>query len=211
MRIVATSDTHTNHKQLKIPDGDVFIHGGDLTRRGELETIEDFANLLKELPHKRKICIFGNHELGLEYGPNRQRAIDLITNAGADYLEDSGVEIDGKKFWGSPITPLYHNWAWNRDRGEQIKGHWDKIPLDTNVLITHGPPFSILDRNLYEMNVGCEELLKKLDDLKNLKLHIFGHIHEAYGIVEKNNVIFANVCACLYKFEPTHLPMVIDI
>jgi hypothetical protein len=54
------------------------------------------------------------------------------------YLNDSGVEIDGLKFWGSPVQPYFHNWAFNRI-GDDICKHWELIPLDTDILITHGP------------------------------------------------------------------------
>lgn len=107
------------------------------------------------------------------------------------YLCDSGVTIDGVNFWGSPITPTFFNWAFNRDRGRNILKHWEKIPLDTDVLITHGPPYGILDYTMSKMNVGCEELLKKVKLIKP-QYHLFGHIHEAYGVYNDESTTYMN-------------------
>lgn len=213
MRIVGISDTHSYHRKINVPDGDVFIHTGDITWRGEMNIIADFSNWLSQLPHKHKIVIWGNHEIGLEHGPNRNGAIDFIRAAGAHYLEDSGVEIEGKLFWGSPITPFFMDWEYNRYPGEDIKYHWDKIPDDTNILITHGPPFNILDDTTNNGHQGCEDLLERVWQLKNLQAHFFGHLHKCGGTIEEiNNIKFAN-CSILddnYKFHNNTIN-VIDI
>ena len=90
----------------------------------------------------------------------------------AIYLEDSGVVIDGLKFWGSPWTPEFFDWAFNARRGLQLFDKWQKIPLDTDVLITHGPPAGILDLVVTrqgEAQVGCNDLLRRIHELKKLK------------------------------------------
>lgn len=144
MRLVAISDTHEQHTQIVLPEGDVLIHAGDITFRGEFPAIASFANWLKQQPHQHKVVIAGNHELTFETSA-RDIMVNLIREAGATYLQDSGCEIDGMLFWGSPWTPCYFNWAFNLNRGEEIDRKWQLIPEKTNVLITHAPPYGILD------------------------------------------------------------------
>lgn len=222
MRIVAISDTHSYHNKLVIPDGDVLVHAGDITFRGEIPIMASFSDWLKDLPHKRKVVIFGNHELGFAYGPKRETAIQLVKDAGADYLENSGVTIDGVNFWGSPVQPWFHDWEWNYPRGPAIRAIWDKIPEDTNVLITHGPPWSILDqapRGVADFeNVGCKDLFMRIMEHQfQLKAHIFGHIHNGYGVhkqkidVGLEECYFVNASTCTEEYNATNPPIVIDI
>lgn len=215
MKIVAISDTHAKHRDIVVPDGDVLVHAGDVTWRGELNIVEDFADWVKELPHKHKVMIFGNHELGFQYGPKRERAINMIKDAGVIYLEHSGVTIDGINFWGSPATPWFHDWEWNFQRGKDIAMVWEKIPEDTNVLITHGPPAFIMDeapRGVFDHeNVGCKDLLDKIGNLSNLKAHIFGHIHAGYGTKQVGPCTFVNAACCTESYNPINAPIVIEV
>ena len=218
MKIVAISDTHSYHRKLTIPDGDILIHSGDITHRGELSIMKDFSNWLKELPHKNKVIVFGNHELGLESGPNRNDAINMIKDADAHYLENSAVEIDGYKIYGSPCTPRFYDWEWNRNRGKDIAMEWAKIPNDTEILITHGPGWGVLDlieNNLSnkgrDLHQGCEELTKRIKDLKNLKAHFFGHLHSGYGMTKIDNVVYANAACCTEQYKPTNPPIIVEI
>ena len=180
MRLVAISDTHGSHFGIKIPDGDWLIHAGDFSSHGALGDTMDFLRWFNTHPHRRKILIAGNHDWLLEKDRNFWRIIKMefpdIT-----YLQDESVELDGLKVHGSPQTPTFYNWAFNRDRGEEIKQYWDKIPTDTDVLITHGPPYGICDEayrvgyNTTE-HTGCKDLLDATLRIAP-KLHIYGHIH----------------------------------
>src|SRR5690625_1620059 len=143
MKIVAISDTHGRHADIVFPKGDMLIHAGDVSSRGTRTQVADFIDWFARQPHKYKIFIAGKHDFFLEQA-DVQEIKELIPE-GIIYLNDSGVEIEGIKFWGSPVTPWFYNWAFNRDRGEEIKQHWDLIPDDIRVLITHGPPSRILD------------------------------------------------------------------
>jgi Icc-related predicted phosphoesterase len=107
------------------------------------------------------------------------------------YLCDSGVEIDGVKFWGSPVSPRFFDLAFNRSRGTKIRKHWQLIPPDTDVLITHTPPFGILDQNERGSHTGCEDLLEVVLRIKP-RYHLFGHIHEAYGTQATAHTTFIN-------------------
>ena len=216
MRICAVSDTHTYHHRTNVPNGDVFVCCGDITFKGELHVIEDFCAWMKNLPHKHKVCIFGNHERGCERGHKREPAIKMVKDAGAHYLEDSGIEIEGYKFWGSPITKWFHSWEWNRYPGKDIQKHWNMIPDDTQILLTHGQPYGILDLaptgfDEFE-NVGDHDLLDRISKLPKLIAHIGGHLHTPGGHqITVNNVIYANAAICTEQHEPTNLPIVIDI
>jgi Icc-related predicted phosphoesterase len=215
MKIVAISDTHSHHRKLIIPEADVLVHAGDITWRGELPIVEDFANWLKELPIKHKIVIFGNHELGFRAGYKREPAIKLLQDAGIIYLEDSGINIEGVQFWGSPWQPWFHDWEFNLQRGKDIAAMWAKIPDNTNVLITHGPPYLIMDeapRGVFDHeNVGCKDLLDRLGNLTELKYHVFGHIHHGYGTKQMGPCTFVNASSCTEKYNPENPPIVVEI
>lgn len=160
MKIVAISDTHGQHRRLKLHTGDMIIHAGDVNKRGHPVEIEDFLDWFSKLKFRHKVFIAGNHDFFLEDA--HPDIIGRMVPKNVIYLNDSGVEIDGLKIWGSPITPYFHNWAFNRKRGAEIKKHWDLIPDDTDILITHGPTFGILDETVYSKRIGCEKLLLRV-------------------------------------------------
>lgn len=189
LKIVAISDTHGQHRSLKLSKGDIIIHAGDVSRSGRPEQIQDFLDWFANLKFRHKIFIAGNHDFFFEKA--HADVIDKMILEGIIYLNDSSVEIEGIKIWGSPITPWFNDWAFNRDRGSEIKKHWDLIPDSTDILITHGPPFGILDETVYGKRTGCEELLLRVYQIKP-KYHIFGHIHEDYGSFTKGETTFVN-------------------
>jgi len=196
MKIVAFADSHGRHKKIKklpggMPEGDVLVVAGDFSPKGEIEMVHSFANWLGKLPHKEKIVVAGNHDKTFESGDLRCLAEGYIKNV-AHYLIDSEVVINGVKFYGSPWQPAFCNWAFNLPRGERLRKVWQAVPEDTDVLITHGPPMGILDVPIYkEEHVGCADLEEELGRIKP-KVHIFGHIHHSYGMVEKDGTRFYN-------------------
>jgi Icc-related predicted phosphoesterase len=126
------------------------------------------------------------------------------------YLNDSGVEIEGVKIFGSPVQPYFHGWAFNRI-GEAINEHWDKIPLDTNILVTHGPIFGYLDMTLEGDRTGCEFLRAKLPQFTDLKIHVCGHIHEAYGYHEfTDGQLFLNASVLNRRYEMQNRPITLE-
>jgi Icc-related predicted phosphoesterase len=192
MTITAISDTHGLHRRIKnIPFADMLIHCGDVSKFGEEHQVLDFLNWFSNQPHPYKIFIAGNHDFFFEQ--ENEKYIQKHIPSNVIYLNDSGCEIEGIKIYGSPITPEFYDWAFNRKRGKEIKKHWDKIPSDTNILITHGPPFGILDANKNQHKTGCEDLLHAVEKIKP-KYHIFGHIHEAYGMLQTMNTTYINAC-----------------
>lgn len=181
MRVVAVADLHNNRPY--VPDGDVLVVAGDLTWEGKLSQVMQVSKWLKELPHKHKVVIAGNHDFCLDKdsirGADCNDAVRALQDAGCTYLMDSGCEIDGKKFYGSPWQPWFHDWAFNVQRG-QLYVHWNKIPADLDVLVVHGPPYGYGDMITSGERVGCSELTYALEQKK--PKHVFyGHIHEDWG------------------------------
>lgn len=205
LRIVCISDTHGGHDLFQIPSGDILLHAGDFSTRGKEKEIIAFNDWLGTLPHKHKIVIAGNHDFGMEKYPEKAHA--WLSNA--HYLNDSAITIEGLKIWGSPVTPWFFDWAFNRYRGSDIRQHWDMIPTDTDILITHGPPAHILDRTAAGKVVGCEDLWYAIQKIKP-RLHVFGHIHEAHGMIEKDGTTFVNASLMDVHYHPTQTAWTID-
>lgn len=190
MKIVFISDTHGQHRKLKnLPEADMIIHGGDLSKMGRDHEVQDFINWFSKLNYTYRIFIAGNHDFHLE--DFSQEFIQKKLPQNCYYLCNSGIEIEGVKIWGSPVTPTFFNWAFNVDRGIPIQKYWKMIPSDTNILVTHGPVKGMLDRTTSNINAGCEDLLNTVNKVQP-KFHLFGHIHEAYGKEKINETTFFN-------------------
>ena len=209
MKLTFFSDTHYQHDKLKFTEGDILIFCGDLTTHGAIYEVENFSGFMKRLNYQHKIVIAGNHDFCFS-DQRRETAEECFFNDGLIYLNDSGVEIEGIKFWGSPVQPWFHNWAFNRKRGEEIRKHWNLIPHDTDVLITHGPPFGIMDLCADGEQVGCVDLLNAVKNIRP-KIHAFGHIHESHGCLQIDNTTFINASSLDEKYKNPRLPIDIEI
>ena len=205
MRIVLISDTHGLHRQLEVPNGDLLIHAGDFTLNSKPPSIvSDFNSWLGSLPHRYKIIIPGNHEFILEE-PRNQGA---ITNA--IMLVDSGVEIESLKIWGSPVTPLYGG-AFGMSRPEDRQKLWASIPEGLDILVTHTPPFAILDHGgSAERREGCPYLFEAVFRARP-RLHVFGHIHAGYGTRRTSDTVFVNASLLGEDGGLSRKPVVIDL
>ncbi|MCC6422124.1 MAG: metallophosphoesterase [Phycisphaerales bacterium] len=218
-RFVALSDTHSLHRQVKLPDGDVLIHAGDFTGRGLRRDVEDFADWLKEQPHRIKIVTAGNHDEFVESHPNEARAI--FDSAGVKLLLNESIDVEGFKIWGSPITPEFRNWFFMTKRGTPIAGVWSQIPDDVDILVTHGPAYGHGDLSTAggmsaPRATGCLDLLLRLRQIKrprdvHPRIHIFGHIRGGYGTSESDEfpgTTFINASICTEQYRPTNSPIV---
>jgi Icc-related predicted phosphoesterase len=233
-RFVCISDTHSRLRNVVVPDGDVLIHAGDLSGRtaqplawnldprGKLrglvymDTWEQFR-ALGELPHAHKLVIAGNHDHALKFEPDLGHK--LAREYGLLYLDAAPAEVAGVRVWGSAWTPWFLDWAFNFQRGaegkRQAARHYSQIPNDTQLLVTHGPPHGILDQ-LDESGsepgarVGGMALRDRVCALPELRAHVFGHIHCAYGTKRENDVLFVNASTCTEKYRPTNPPIVMD-
>jgi Icc-related predicted phosphoesterase len=200
MRLVVVSDTHGLHNLIEdLPDGDVLVHAGDFMNAGFTpEEIVSFNTWLGDQSFRYRVVCAGNHDRRFQNTPQEARA--LLSNA--IYLENSGVTIDKISFWGSPYTPEFLNWAFMYRRGPLAEQYWDQIPDNLDVLITHGPPFGILDQvDPGGEHLGCEELLKAVNQ-KKPKVHIFGHIHGGAGVLENGSTRFMNAAYLNERYRP---------
>lgn len=204
MKLAVISDTHGQHDKVIIPDVDCLIHCGDISSMGTWSEIMEFMEWFANLNVQTKIFVAGNHDFHVE----RDAEFRIMCNEYLDrpdivYLNDSSFELNGIKIHGSPMSPRYGNWAFMAERGHEIKKHWDKIPNDTEILITHSPPATILDRVSRGESVGCEDLLEAIGKLPNLKYHLFGHIHEGRGWIHSGgrNSINATCVDENYEFK----------
>ncbi len=214
MRVVAISDTHGLHDYISVPEGDVLIHAGDFMNFGtRVHEISRFNVWLGKQPHKHKIVIAGNHDILFE--KDRAYAQSFLSNA-THYLQDDYTIIDGVKFYGSPWTPEFMHWAFMLPRkGSTLQNKWDQIPLDTDVLITHGPPRSITDK--YDdpeegvMYLGDELLLGAVHRVRP-RFHIYGHIHSgAPGSKSVWGTEFYNAAQLDEKYQVRPNPVVFEV
>lgn len=202
MKIVAISDTHG--RKIPIPDGDILIHAGDFTSTGQIHEIVNFNTWLGKLPHPKKIVCAGNHDMFFER--DYHFAKSLLTNA--TYLQDDLIEFEGKKIYCSPWTPTFCNWAFMRDRGQSILQKWVNIPAGIDILVTHGPPWGILDTIGRDTeHLGCVDLYNEVTTRVKPKIHIFGHIHGGQGRVEKNDILFVNASICDEAYVAINKPI----
>jgi Icc-related predicted phosphoesterase len=210
MRVITFSDIHgQQNKQLtrwfNNNPGDLLIFAGDL-QLNNLDYGTEFVKWIHKLPYTNKILVFGNHDGNyiciLDY---------IIKNSFTDviFLNNSSATIDGIKIFGSPHSVEYGSW-WFMMKDKELGNLWNKIPDDTDILVTHGPPFGILDYTYDGFTTGSKTLEKKVFELKQLKYHIFGHIHESYGIKRINNITFMNVSLLNEKYQLTNNPIIID-
>lgn len=220
MRLVLISDTHGLHSKLDLPEGDVLVHAGDLTARGKLSELAQASSWLNAQIGKfhHVVAIGGNHDFCLEHFMTEKRE-DLLGNIFGDviYSRDRSVMIDGVKFYGTPWCPQFNDWAFNLARGPEIKAKWDMIPADTDVLVTHTPPFGVLD-HYWQYRLGDEDLMERVKFIKP-DVHVFGHVHNAYGSCDRDGTQFVNACSTAIEkdsqdqdcYVMRNAPMMVDI
>lgn len=207
LSIYSFSDVHDRFGLLKFPKADLYICSGDATNMGTIGSFEIFNRVmgecLKQKLTKKVLFVPGNHDFGLqdEYGDS------ILALSNMEVLIDKTIELYGLKIHGSPWTPIFYNWAFMK-REIDLGNKWNLIPDDVNILVTHGPPYSILDKiERFPFNVGSSTLKQKIDFLieKNLILHQFGHIHESRGIKKIKNTTFMNASSIQYNPNPLSL------
>lgn len=200
------SDTHGQHDKMTLEGGDMLIHAGDVSGHGSAKEIMSFLTWFANQHYNHLLLVPGNHDFGFE--ETWKLYADECKRLNINLLHDSGVELEGIKIWGSAVQPWFHDWAFNRARGADIKKHWDLIPENTEILVTHGPPMGILDQVQYGNrigynpkkdkhsgdHVGCQDLDDKIWQTQ-IKLHVFGHIHEGRGYRYIQDKAFVNASA----------------
>jgi predicted phosphodiesterase len=228
MRITTISDTHTRHGLIPtehLPGGDLLLHSGDIMNSGyNPQDIHSFLNWFSTQPYTHKVFIAGNHDRMFQDDPNFIK--DLISHSYQDsiiYLEDSEVVIDGDgpngdypegniRIYGLPHTPEFYNWAFNVPRNShKMQEIMNKIPENTDILVTHGPPYGILDTispRSYQA-LGCETLRDRVKQVRP-KIHVFGHIHGGRGIEYVDGTLFINASVLNESYNYTNKPITLD-
>jgi Icc-related predicted phosphoesterase len=197
MKIIHISDTHSKHHLLNdLPKADIIIHSGDMSFEGTENEVMEFIEWFEKLPYKYKIFVAGNHDVCL-FGANIEGMSENCF-----YLCNSGVTIEGIKFYGVPMFMK-----------DVFSGNFDKnilqIPVDTDVLITHQPPYCILD---FSANINYGDCILLQTVLKiHPKYHLFGHIHDAYGIEKIDNTTFVNAAILNEDYELAYNPVLLKI
>jgi len=215
INVTLLSDTHTKERNVLVNGGDLILHSGDVMNSGyDWEDLYEFLQWFSELPYKMKVFIPGNHDRFIENNPvDAWKMINEFHDKGVRCLIDDFVDFEGLKIYGSPWQPEFYNWAYNLPRnGKELEEKWNNIPDDTDILLTHGPAWGILDTvvNRRDVNLGCEMLAKRLETLKPL-IHNCGHIHTGYGYVEKNGTHFFNSAILDERYRHNQKPFDIEI
>lgn len=215
MIIDCISDLHGDFPDLE--GGDLLIIAGDITASDKVPQWSEFYEWLEEQPYRRRILIGGNHDGALEKSISSQQHRDLgfePDTSICEYLCDSGTEFDGMRIWGSPWTYRFNGMnpacaAFTKREITQLMEQWELIPGDIDILVTHTPPLGILDKSHFG-RFGCHHLYNRLKDLRQLKLHVFGHIHAGHGIIEVPDfpgVKFANAAQMDEDYKPQNRPI----
>lgn len=217
MRVTLLSDTHNKHSQVTgdMLDGQLVIHAGDISSMGYEHEIEDFCRWYDKLNYDHKVFIAGNHDWGFQDNVERTNQI-LNSFKTIDYLQDDWIKVgdDEKmvKIYGTPWQPEFYNWAFNLPKnGIELAAKWEAIPEDTDILVTHGPAFGILDTviGIRNDNLGCELLTKRIEIVKP-KIHVCGHIHTGYGYVFKDGTHFFNAAVLNEDYRFAQRPFSFD-
>ena len=223
MKIVIISDTHGMHDSMyyDLPKGDVLIHCGDVTNVGTQAGTRQFVEWFQNLKgFDSKIFCSGNHDWSFYRKPAWLKQYindENLSQSDCYYLEDNFVTIEDPefsrpiKFYGSPWVPPFMNWAFNVPR-DQLYKYWEKIPFDTDVLITHCTPQGIRDWAKYgNENVGCSSLRYYVEEKIKPALHAFGDIHESRGAMVVGDILFVNASTATLDYQMTNKPIVVDL
>lgn len=215
MEVVFISDTHGRHRDLEIPPGDTLVHCGDFSMLGQVSELIVFLNWFAQQPHKNKILVAGNHDLIFQYNPTSARGwVDFVTNefGKIHYLQDSGVELEGKTFWGIPWVPKFQNWAFMLlDDSTEMEERCSKIPEGIDVVVSHGPPKGVLDLSPYGNEHAGSDCLSRHILRARPKVNAFGHIHAGYGQIQQGGTRFINAAVCTEQYRPDNKPIVIKL
>jgi predicted phosphodiesterase len=221
------SDTHDLHFRIDIqslPPADIFIHAGDFTKFSTPPELARFREFLTLLPYKHKLVVAGNHDFALDATSYEHNGLRARRHPGSTlksheeiaklkqvctYLEHESVTVEGVHIFGSPYSPEFYDWGfmYREEEGEKL---WAMVPEKTDILVTHGPPFGVLDKNHSQAHCGCRSLLERVLQVKP-QLHVFGHIHEDYGVEKQGGVTFANASLVNLAYKMTNQPLLFEL
>lgn len=212
MRLVATSDTHKKVDIAIIPDGDVFIHAGDLMTTGYLDDWKEQLEWLAELPHKKKLYIPGNHDFHIHHYPGpalqelRKIGVTVIGFPGNDSFATHTFD-NGMNVLGLPFVKNLPRWVFNSNEIE-VEEYLSRMPK-ASIVVSHSPVYGIMDGD-GTYNAGFIAYKKYIEEHQPL-YWIHGHIHEAYGNSKLGNTQIFNVAMCDRNYAHVNKPLVLDI
>lgn len=207
MRICCISDLHGYFPP--VPDCDLLLLAGDYAPAFKYRPFSYYQTRMepwvKEAAEKCKVIgVAGNHDELFQQYP------DLIPKMDWEYLQDSGTEFQGLKIYGSPWQPEFYDWAFNA-KEEKLRDIWALIPVDTDILLLHGPPNGIGDHVVADdKHTGSPSLLERIQEIKP-KLVVFGHIHDGYGRYDIDGTIFVNASHVNERYAPTREPIIVEL
>ena len=231
-KIACASDIHGRWREINYPPADILIFAGDIfhnynddhpNANEQFNEAKQLNEFVRTLPYHTVVIIPGNHCWVYE-----KRSFEEMQNAlfNMVLLNSTKALIHGLKFYGEPGTPWFGQWAYSFPRrdlgvGEYAEQVWNKIPEETEILVTHGPAYGIRDRVMDSMSrgrdphVGCPKLRSRLNYLPNLKLHCVGHIHFQYGQerVQLPNAspLVVNASVCNEGYDPVNPIQVVEV
>lgn len=209
MKLICISDTHGRHRKLDLPEGDILIHAGDFTSHGTENNVRDFADWLDDQDYKDKIVIAGNHDKYCYEFPKETEI--MFDRENLYYLRDDAWYNEYNRYiYGSPYSSYFLNWFFNIPPGEEFK-KWQELPdcLNSQILITHGPPHGVRDM-VGDRSLGDIDLRNRVEVIRP-KLHIFGHIHNGYGIEEIGGITYINCSVLDESYSLVNKPIVFEI
>lgn len=218
MIITVISDTHGKHNEITqdLPGGDLLLHAGDISSMGYQHEVQQFCKWFNNVEnYGHKIFIAGNHDWGFQN--NVEKIMEIVNSyKTVTYIQDETVSVgDDEKMvnvYGSPWQPEFYNWAFNLPKnGVELAAKWDVIPDNTDILITHGPAFGVLDTVAGKMwdNLGCQLLTDKIKTIKP-KIHLCGHIHSGYGYFFDGDTHFLNASVLNEAYQYTNEPLTFE-
>jgi len=217
MIITLISDTHLKHNEITqdLPGGNLLLHAGDISSMGYQHEVQQFCKWFNNVEnYDHKIFIAGNHDWGFQN--NVEKIMEIVNSyKTVNYIQDETISVGDDKMvniYGSPWQPEFYNWAFNLPKnGVEIAAKWDAIPDNTDILITHGPAFGVLDTVAGKMwdNLGCQLLTNKIKSIKP-KIHVCGHIHSGYGYYFDGDTHFINASVLNEAYQYTNKPITID-
>jgi Icc-related predicted phosphoesterase len=180
-----------------------------------------FRSWLKRVPAKHIVAVAGNHDFVF---------LDLRPKLPWVYLQDEGVEIEGREIYGTPWTPADPEpagWAFEAaDTAERLGRVFSLIPKGLDLLITHTPPWGFGDLSLEGEGEGAasspiipdsgapQHRLERAGSKQLLaaiaratpRVVASGHIHEGRGRWERGSTTLINASTLDANYQPYHEP-----
>lgn len=211
-----------------MPEADVLCICGDILpleiQNDNLASVawlcRHFFAWIDMLPYKQVFMIWGNHDfvgewLRIDQNGQHRKPKRVLTKLCAPsklrLLDDNEVIYNGYRFYGSPWCPELQRWAFYADH-DQLVEKFNKIPANTDVLLTHCPPrierYGLVQQQgwNYMTDFGSFELACQVA-VKRPQLHLFGHVHSGDHIPQTiNQTTFCNVSLKDEEYKVSYEP-----